>query len=307
MVLARAFMAFAVTAVFVLLVPPAPEVQAACNGVRIASGENIQRAIDQRGAGTAFCLTGTYTIRTTIKPKNGTVLRGPAVLVAANGVDQGIDATKASGVQLISLEIRGFDDRAFKCGERSVVRASYFHHNGRNGMGGGECHYLLVVDSRFTDNGNLDELGQGSAGIKIAGSDHAVIRGNLVEDNTGVGIWCDEDCRDWLVEGNRAFRNGRKGIFLEKGAGAIIRNNTSRNNNYLRQAVGGGIGAVSSIDVQIYGNLLGGNTAHGIKVWDDRRGYRLDDVTIHHNDLDGDQLSGCNEDGVTCTSNTNVE
>jgi len=272
----------------------------------VSPGDSIQRAIDRHPEGTWICLSGTYRIASTIIPKDGTVLQGPAELVAAAGVTQGVDATKAARVQIRRLTMHGYTERAFKCGPRSLVRDSFFHHNGRNGMGGGECHGLRVIGTEIADNGNPGDLGSGSAGIKIAGSRNAVIRGNLVHDNLGVGIWCDVDCRDWLVERNRVFRNSRKGIFFEKGDGAMIRFNVARSNNASLQRVGGGICAVSSVNVRIHDNLLGGNHEHGIKVWDDDRGYVLSGVLIDGNDLAGDDLSGCSESGVECSANRDV-
>jgi hypothetical protein len=278
-----------------------------CRGVSIAAEANIQKAIDRRPAGTRFCLHGTYHIGRTIVPKDGTRLRGPAVIrPRSSGILEAIDASKAVRVHLIRLEISGFKERAFECGARSLVRASYFHNNRRNGMGGGECHRMLVVGTELAFNGTDRQLGKGAGGIKVAGSVGVVIRENFVHDNIGTGIWCDENCRDWLVAGNRTVRNARKGIFFEKGDGAVIRYNVSRRNNRYLQDVGGGIGTVSSRDVKIYGNRLGSNKKHGIKVWKDSRGYALHGIVVRQNDLNGDDISGCKELGVTCTGNVDV-
>ncbi len=289
-------------------VGPAPTTagtRASCD-VNLSSGANIQRAIDRHREGTRFCLSGTFQISSEIRPKDGISLRGPAELVAHGDVIEAIDATKAVGVSILRLDIHGFTERAFKCGERSLVRNSYFHHNGRNGMGGGECHGMLVVRTELAFNGGDEHLGSGSAGIKVAGSRGVVIRKNHVHDNLGVGIWCDAFCSNWLVEHNVAVRNSRKGIFFEKGDGAVIRHNTATGNNASQQRVGGGIAAVSSVGVEIYGNTLGGNQEHGIKVWEDRRPYVLDDVVVYDNDLAGDDLSGCTEPGVSCWDNARI-
>jgi hypothetical protein len=275
--------------------------------VYVAAGANIQKAIDDHQAGTPFCLHGTYRIRKTIVPKDGTKLRGPAVIrPRRSGIPVAIDASKAVRVHLVRLEIFGFGERAFECGARSSVNASYFHNNRRNGMGGGECHRMQVVGTELAYNGTDRQLGKGSGGIKVAGSVGVVIQRNFVHDNIGTGIWCDENCRDWLVARNRALRNTRKGIFFEKGDGAVIRYNVSRRNNRYHQHVGGGIATVSSRRVKIYGNRLGFNKEHGIKVWKDGRGYALHGIVVRDNDLAGDDLSGCWELGVTCLGNIHV-
>ncbi len=278
-----------------------------CRGVSLAAGANIQRAIAGHAAGTRFCLHGTYSIGKTIVPKDGTKLQGPAAIrPARSGIAQAIDAAKATGVQLIRLDIARFAERGFKCGPRTLVRASYLHNNRRNGMGGGECHHMRVVRTELAYNGNDQDLGRGAGGIKIAGSVGVVLRRNFVHDNIGTGIWCDENCRDWLVARNKSVRNTRKGIFFEKGDGAVIRYNISRRNNRYQQHVGGGIGTVSSRDVKIYGNRLGSNWEHGVKVWQDSRGYLLSGIVVSDNNLDGDDLSGCSELGVTCLHNVHI-
>ena len=274
------------------------------DGVAIPSGADIQAKIDANPGGTTFCLSGTYAIDDEIFPKAGDEFVGPATIVNGGGLIEGFDLDRVSGVVIDDLDISGFIERAIKCGQNATVRNSRLHHNLRNGLGGGNCSGLVVTGNEIDHNGSEAHIGSGAAGIKLAGdSDGTVVTNNHVHDNVGNGLWWDEDARDAWVEGNVLNGNCRKGLMYETGAGPItVVNNVITDNNWCDQAVGGGIGVVSSRNVEIRGNTITGNERHSIKVWKDSRGYQLDNIWIHDNDV-SEAPTGCDLAGVICQSN----
>jgi uncharacterized membrane protein YgcG len=275
------------------------------DGVAIPAGADIQAKIDANPVGTRFCLSGTYAIDDEIFPKAGNAFVGPATIVNGGGLIEGFDLDRVSGVVIDGLDISGFIERAIKCGQDATVRNSHLHHNLRNGLGGGNCSGLLVTGNEIDHNGSEAVLGVGAAGIKLAGdSDGTTVTNNDIHDNIGNGLWWDEDARDAWVEGNVLQRNCRKGLMYETGAGPItVVNNVIVDNNWCDQAVGGGIGVVSSRNVEIRGNTVTGNERHSIKVWKDSRGYQLDNIWIHDNDV-SEPPTGCDLSGVTCQNNS---
>jgi parallel beta-helix repeat protein len=270
---------------------------------RVRPGDSIQAAIDRNPPGTIFCLWGRYRIAAPIRPKPGDVFRGPAVIKPAGPVETAFTARDVPEVIFKRLDISGFLLRAIEPGERNVVRGCFLHHNGRNGLGAGSMHAALIEDNELAFNGSDVELGKGASGMKIANSSGVVVRDNYVHDNVGDGIWFDVDSRGALIEGNVATRNTRRGIFFEISKGAVIRWNIAQDNNTSQHSVSGGIATVSSQDVQIYGNTLGGNMGHGVNVWDDSRSYVPENISVHQNVLNGDEVAGCDVPGVLCHNN----
>jgi uncharacterized membrane protein YgcG len=274
-------------------------------GVAIAGGADIQTKIEANPAGTRFCLSGTYTIDNEIFPKAGNAFVGPATIVPGRSLIEAFDLDRVSGVLIEDLDISGFVERAIKCGPNTTVRKSRLHHNLRNGLGGGNCGGLVLTGNEIDHNGAGDVLGVGAAGVKLAGdSDGTTVTNNDIHDNVGNGLWWDEDARNAWVEGNLLQRNCRKGLMYETGAGPItVVNNVITGNNWCGQAVGGGIGVVSSRNVEIRGNTITGNEQHSIKVWKDSRGYQLDNIRIHDNEV-SEPPTGCDLSGVVCQSNS---
>jgi parallel beta-helix repeat protein len=195
----------------------------------------------------------------------------------------------------------GFALRAIQPGPYNLVTNSFLHHNGRNGLGCGECDYLRVENNVIAYNGSNDFLGQGSAGIKSV-ANFVTIRSNKVHSNVGNGIWFDVDARSQLIERNQVYGNTRKGIFIEISDGAVIRYNTVQRNNCAvvisgcepRNDASGGIATNSSRNIEIYGNVLGGNEVAGINFRDDSRAYAPPfNIRVYDNMLNGDRIANC--------------
>jgi hypothetical protein len=265
---------------------------------RVSSGKALRRAINRRPQGTTICLSGTIRIKAELEPKHRQVFVGPAALRPAHGrVEQGFDLDKASGVVIRRLNISGFALRAIRCGRKALITRSRLHHNGRNGIGGGNCAGLRIVRNEIDHNGDAHHLGSGSSGVKLAGdADHTTVIRNYVHHNIGNGLWWDADARDALASRNRIIGNTRKGINYEVSGGpAIFRHNVVRRNNREGHRDSAGIMVTSSRDVRIVYNILGRNRNAGIKIDNaGGRGFPLEDIFVAHNRLRGDEIR-CDE------------
>jgi hypothetical protein len=301
--------------------------------VKVPSGASIQVAVNAAPTGTAFCLSGIYTLTSPIVPKDGQSFAGPAAvrgsidtafLLRADGASTG-----AEDVTLRGLDIGGFGLRAVACWRGFVGVDLDVHDNGRNGIGcglnGGSG--VTVRDSYIHDNGSPSETGRGAGGMKFANASGVLVEGNVIERNIGNGVWCDVDCGSFVVRDNVVRGNTRKGIFFEISFGpALIEGNTVTENNcspvwwgdgnpecdlpdgtfgpQSAGAPGGGIATNSSKNVTIRANTLGGNMVAGINVRDDSRQYNVPfNILIEGNTLNGDRIVGCGLSGVTCRGN----
>ncbi|MEZ5228735.1 MAG: right-handed parallel beta-helix repeat-containing protein [Acidimicrobiales bacterium] len=180
-------------------------------------------------------------------------------------------------------------------GDGFVIRQNTLHHNGMAGIGGGDFNGGLIESNDIYSNNDPSnstgdfnyETGRpwdwawNAAGIKVAnvncrsmastgscsGGTALVIRSNHVHDNAGVGIWCDINCNDVVIEKNLVERNiGRDsvGIFYEISQNGTIRDNVVReqgaSGNYLSPS---GIMVWSSDGVLVERNRIEG-TANAI-------------------------------------------
>jgi parallel beta-helix repeat protein len=272
--------------------------------VKVSSGANIQAAANANPTGTTFCLAGSYTLSTSVVPKDGQSFVGPAkirgtadvaFLLRADGAPMG-----SEDVTLRDLDIAGFALRGVACWRGFVGERLVIHDNGRNGIGcgldGGSG--ITVRDSHIFSNGNPAETGAGAAGMKFARASGVLVEGNTIELNIGNGVWCDLDCGSFTVRGNTVHGNTRKGIFFEVSKGpAVIAANVVTSNNCApliwgdgkpecdlpdgtfgpqsAGSPGGGIAMNSSCPASgtcvIRDNVLGGNAVAGINFRDDAR------------------------------------
>jgi hypothetical protein len=309
---------------------PAPPITE-CDGVDIASGANVQHAVDSHAAGTTFCLHGTYRFSKPVVPKPGQTFAGPAAIVSG-GSAMAFDLTNGaggvSGVSFIDLDVSGFQERAIECwADMRVIRGRY-HHNDRNAIGCGFDYargHVLIDGAEIDHNGSEDDLGQGSGGMKFArlGEDGLTVRNANIHDNIGNGVWCDVQCiGTFLIEDNVISRNSRKGVHYEKSGAsdeyisgrvvqgrAIIRRNVVTDNGWEGRdhAADGGIAGVSSVNMLIEGNITSGNGRGGVFVRTDGRlsgeknGWQMQAV-IRNNDA-ADGVGVCSEPLVECSNN----
>ena len=298
--------------------------------------DDVHAAVEAAPIGAVICLSGTFALSAPIDPKADQTFVGPAVLDGSGGADTGIEArspgstTGATGVVVEALEMHGFSLRAVACWRHMVVRDSWIHDNGRNGIGCGlEGQGPLLIEANVIErNGDPQHLGSGSAGIKVAGGDAVTVRDNHVEANVGNGIWCDAGCASFTVTGNVVLGSTRRGVYFETSIGpALIEQNTVQHNNCSPtywgdgdpecplpngtfgplsvNSPGGGIGMNSSCPpgsaCAVRDNILGGNVTAGVNFRDDNRPYDAPfDVVVEGNVPNGDLIRRCGEWGIIC-------
>jgi hypothetical protein len=306
------------------------ELPPGCDVVVVAPA-SIQTASKAAGVGDTLCLSGRFVISSPIRPKDGQTFLGPAEVTGSGHTAIQARAegapTGAIDVTINGLEIHGFDLRAVGCWRGTTVRDSELHDNGRIGVGCGlrGGGGVLIEGNHIHSNGDPAHTGGGAGGMKFAACDGCTVRDNLIESNIGNGIWCDVDCGAFTAVGNQVEGNTRKGIFYEISHGpALIADNTVTFNNCAERywpnpdpvcdlpdgsfgpqsaaAPGGGIAANSSLGVTIRENMLEGNEGSGIVIRDDDRPYDAPlETVIQGNELLGDEIKGCELDGVTCS------
>jgi Right handed beta helix region len=294
-----------------------------CAGVHVSAGSDLQNAINSKDSSTTFCLDGgTYNISSTIRPKpndsfigvgatrdDATITTDTAQIIFAAATNNlfrhlaitgAVNSCPGSNCGPTGMGING--------GTSLTLEDVHLYKNGRAGIGG-SGDGLLITNSEVDHNGA--RTGDGvSSGIK---SVHTLtVTDSYVHDNINSGIWCDISCGAFVVTGNTVTGQTANGIFVEISQGkAVVANNLVKDNNTARVHSRGGILVTSSMNVQIFGNALRGNSGFGIGARADHRaggcgapdagcGYALSNISLHDNNLGGDSLRGCDLHGVTC-------
>ena len=241
------------------------------------------------GARRTCTLTGQDTYAGGIKAYGGEagstdiVVQGFIVERFANDPSQpGFFCALSAGwrAQIIDNEIRYNDDRDVPlpdgtwyggCGVSvptgGVIRGNYIHHNTCIGVNGGPAvdATQLIENNEISFNNSEDGWTGHCSGMKVIGSTAGnygtTMRGNVVHDNRGNGLWIDTNVYNAVFEGNTVYGNLEAGIDVETSYNAIVRNNVVTNN----MINGDGISAscynaniisYESAGTQIYGNTV---------------------------------------------------
>ncbi|MCA6114373.1 right-handed parallel beta-helix repeat-containing protein [Bradyrhizobium sp. WSM 1738] len=131
------------------------------------------------------------------------------------------------------------------------------HHNGQIGIAGNGKD-ILIEDNRIWSNNiyGFDPEWE-AGGAKIARSSGVTFRRNHVNDNNGIGLWCDIECRNVIYEDNIVENNQYNGIFHEISFNAVIRRNVVRHNGRGRSWFWrADIAIAASQDVEVTGNTV---------------------------------------------------
>lgn len=249
---------------------PAPS-PAPSNAVVLKPGDDIQAAVNNNPAGTAFRLSaGTYNGQA-ITPKDGDQFFGDAgaildgqgsqtyafrtggtpypnnvrihglviqnyVPAAQWGAVQagGMSVSEgAHGWMIDSNEVRYNAAAGINIGNATRIIGNNLHHNGQEGIGGaGDSAWVQGNEIAFNNYQKQYSFGWEAGGAKIAVARGTRFYQNYVHDNWGPGLWCDIDCYDTIFDGNRIENNADAGIFYEISYNAIIRNNSVTGNGY---------------------------------------------------------------------------
>jgi nitrous oxidase accessory protein NosD len=154
-------------------------------------------------------------------------------------------------------------------GTDALIADSTLADCGQEGLHATRADRLVVRDNRIHGH-NAERAFDPeweAGGVKVTVSSGVVFEGNEVFDNVGPGLWCDIDCLDLVVRGNRAWGNDRAGIMVEISDGAIVEANAVWENGWGKQSWGWGAGILvsSSRDVLVRDNVVAWN-ADGIVV-----------------------------------------
>ncbi|HET9607199.1 MAG TPA: right-handed parallel beta-helix repeat-containing protein [Nitrospira sp.] len=177
------------------------------------------------------------------------------------------------------------------------------HHNGQLGLGG-DGDYVAVTSNEIDHNNTagFDILWE-AGGMKWFNSTGLKVSHNNVHHNTGPGLWTDINNIHTTYERNNVYNNTNHGIYHELSYHAIIRNNRIVYNEGAEPLSGwgdAGIRVSASRDVEVYGNVLIGNT-NAIMLIQQRRNdspseygpHELDNIIIRDNDITmTDNLTG---------------
>ena len=165
--------------------------------------------------------------------------------------------------------------------------------NGQLGIGGDELRGALVAENEITRNNYAGfDLGWEAGGGKWLRTTALVVRGNLVRDNGGPGLWTDTDNVRTRYLGNTVTGNRGAGIEHETSYSAVIVRNRVRGNGFGAHGWlnGAGILVNSSAGVEIGDNEVDGNR-NGIGLVASDRGsgslgpHVLRDVDVHDNTI----------------------
>jgi hypothetical protein len=197
---------------------------------------------------------------------------GLSVRRAANEPQDG--AVRAWDVDRFAFREGSIEDSAGACisvarGADAVIEDSTLTRCGQEGIHATRADGLIVRGNRIRDNNPARAFDPEweAGGAKVTVSTGVTFEANEVFDNGGPGIWCDIDCRELVVRGNRVWGNDRAGIMVEISDGAVVEANTAWENGWGKQSWGWGAGILvsSSRSVVVRDNVVAWN-ADGIVV-----------------------------------------
>ncbi len=293
-----------------------------CVGKQLSSSQDLASVAAATPAGTTFCLQkGTYNVSTPVKVQSNDKFVGvytsfPRPSVTTNTAQQVFDANGSYGASIEGLRVEGavgqkfcqpFCGRGISGGTNLTVvdvRATENDNQGIGGTGDG----LLVRDSELDNNGSApfaeQDGSESAAGLKSVNS--MTVVNSVIHDNYWAGVWCDLECGRFEVRDSTLLDNGRAAIHDEVSSGpAIFEGNIMKRNGGASYVWGhhGGILIVSSQNAEAYGNTFRSNNNYGIDVVEDSRSPVTGGVSIYDNTMNGDGVTGCSLESVSCTTN----
>ena len=199
----------------------------------------------------------------------------------------------------------------------AVVTGNLVYENGQLGLAAKGIGVTFEGNEIHGNNTAGFSAGWEAGGSKFAYTRDLVVRNNYVHDNHGAGLWTDIDNIDTRYEGNRVIGNDRIGIFHEISYDAVITDNEVRGNGFGFDPWlwGAGIAVSTSVNVEIYGNLVEGNADGIVGIQQDRADapasygpLSLSGLAVHDNVISGNGgWSGVGQDvgdnGVFTTAN----
>jgi hypothetical protein len=120
-------------------------------------------------------------------------------------------------------------------GTQTIVRNNKIAESGFEGiLGNANTNTLIQGNEVYWNNVEGFFLDWGGGGVKLSGVTNATLDTNVVHDNSGPGLWCDQGCTNVTFSSNRVYWNaghrdtgpdGSPQIFFEISDGALITGN----------------------------------------------------------------------------------
>ena len=222
----------------------------------------------------------------------GVTIRGLVIEKYANPAQYGAVAHSNMGANwtVRDCEIRYNHGGGVRGGAGVVVAHNRIHDNGQIGLIG----YFAHVDSNEIAGNNTAHFAEDweAGGAKFVGTQNLVVRGNLVHNNHGRGLWTDSNNDGVTYDGNTVQDNEWDGIMHEISYSATITNNVVGGNGAFNPngAEGAGIMIMSSggSGIDVGHNIVTGNK-NGIMLIQSNRGsgalgpYVVQNVHVHDN------------------------
>jgi len=169
-------------------------------------------------------------------------------------------------------------------------------NNGQMGVSGnGEQHDEAAIVVRNNEIAQNKVLGYDweweGGGTKFSRTVNIVFEHNWVHDNIGPGPWFDIDNRDAVIRSNLIENNTGVGIHYEISYGAEIYWNEVRGNGGENEDYGSGVFVSNSSDVAVFENLLAGNFDEIYAVQDERGEGRFGRYTVANLDVRRNDVS----------------
>lgn len=155
-------------------------------------------------------------------------------------------------------------------GPGTTVRANLFLYNGLLGLGGHNADSVVIEGNRIAWS-NYERFSiaptstAAAAGVKLASSEHVVVRDNVFEDNFATGLWLDISSYDADVSRNLIRRNAKHGLSVEISGTAAVVSNVIVDNADM------GLKLSGATDVRVWNNTLANNGVNQLAVLDDPR------------------------------------
>jgi hypothetical protein len=264
-----------------------------------ACPSNVQTAVNATATGGTLNLTGCGPYSQSVRITRAMTVIGLVNRNVAAANQRGGTVLSGSNINLLAANLSGgtggclgiegggpyrIDGSSFtSCGQAGILAHGDF-------SGVGRINGLTITNSRLLNNDTAHQQQFWEAGgIKIVAASNVTFGpGNEVAGNDGPGVWCDVDCSNFEVTGNRVHHNTYPGIMFEISDGAHIHGNAVWENgwSFVTWGWGGGILVSSSKNAEVDHNTVAWN-ADGISVLSQNRGTtRWNGVTginVHDN------------------------
>jgi parallel beta-helix repeat protein len=188
----------------------------------------------------------------------------------------------------------------------ALVEGNLVYENGQLGLAAKGSDVTITANEVYGNNTAGFSSGWEAGGSKFAYTSGLLVEGNSVHDNAGPGLWTDIDNIDTVYRGNTVIDNEGIGILHEISYDAIIANNEVRGNGFGFDSWvwGAGIAVSTSVNVEVFGNIVEGNADGIVGVDQDRfdspASYGpllLENLAVHDNVVIGnDGWTGIGQD-----------